>query len=167
MRLLRFALLLLWSALLLAQATPSGAPETTLAGINIRFNNITDVEELYGEQQAMYAVSQKGYAEGSKLYQWTRLTLTLKVLTQPSPAGEKISAIEIKGEGEPGKKAVNSTRRGLRLGAKSSDIKKLYDVDPVNGSATIKWADGTTLIVGVSEKGRVNKLELRAGAIQE
>lgn len=162
MRRLGLMLLLFSAALTLPQSDALDNPETTLAGINVRASRIADVQKLYGQQQSMYAVSQGGYPEGTKLYKWTRLTVTLKVLTEPAATGEVIRAIEVEGEGEPGKKAINLTGRGLSLGAKTGEIKKLYDVEPVSGSATIKWPDGTMLIVGVNEKGRVNRLELRA-----
>jgi len=150
--------------LLLAQTASniSGAPETTLAGIDILHTTIPDVHKMYGEQEALYAVPPDPYPAGTKLYKWGRLTVTLKVLTEPSPSGEIIRAISVEGEGEPGKKPINRTGRGLSLGAKASEIKKLYGVEPEKGFATIKWADGTTLVVGLNNKDRVNKLELRA-----
>ncbi len=156
-----FIFLLLYSALLFAQESPSGAPETTLSGINIRASSIADVQQLYGQQQSMLAVNSGGYPEGTKLYKWTRLTVTLKVLTEPSAKAEVIRAIQVEGEGEPGKKPINQTGSGLSLGDKASKIKDVDGTEPMDGSATVRWPDGTTLIIGVSEKGRVNKLELR------
>lgn len=155
------AVLSLSGALVFAQ-TATGPPETGLAGINIRAMKISDVQKLYRQQDAMYAVPPDPYPAGTKLYKWGRLTLTLKVMTEPSPAGEVIRAIEIDGEGEPQDKPINKTGRGLKLGAKIAEIKKLYGVDLANGLATIKWNDGTTLVIGVNDKGRINKLELRA-----
>lgn len=161
----RIALFVLLSSLLVAaQVVPnnSGAPETVLAGIDFLHTHIPDVQQMYGEQEAMYAVPPNPYPEGTRLYKWGRLTVTLKVLTEPSPAGEAIRVISVEGEGEPGKKAINQTGRGLSLGSKAGEIRKLYGVEPVNGTATIQWPDGTTLIVGINNKDRVNKLELRA-----
>lgn len=158
-----FAVLMLACALLAAQTlTAAGDPETVLAGIDIRQMGIADIQKMYGQQEAMYAVPPDPYPPGTKLYKWGRLTVTLKVLTEPSAKGELIRAIEVQGEGEPGKQAINETGRGLRLGAKASEIKKLYGVEPSNGPATIRWSDGTTLVVTVNERGRVSKLELRA-----
>lgn len=155
------AVLLLSGGLAFAQAA-TGPPETVLAGINIRAMKTSDVQKLYGQQDAVYAVPPDPYPVGTKLYRWGRLTLTLKVMTEPSPAGEAIRAIEIAGEGEPQDKPINKTGRGLKLGAKSTDVKKLYGVDAANGLATIKWSDGTTLLITANDKGRVSKLELRA-----
>jgi hypothetical protein len=164
MRRFGLALFLLCSALLLAQTDTPDSPERVLAGINIVTDHISDVQKLYTQQQAVYAISQDGYPEGTKLYLWSRLTVTLNVLTEPSAEGERIRNIEVTGEGEPGKKAISQTGRGLSLGAKASEIEKRYGVKAVDGSATITWPDGTTLIVGVNDKGRVNKMELRAPA---
>lgn len=163
MRRLALTLLLLQSGLAFAQmlqSFPSAPPETTLSGIKLR-GSIEDVQKLYGQQQFLLAVNSDGYPAGTKVYQWTRLTVTLKVLTEPSSSGESIRVIEVQGEGEPGKKAINRTGRGLSLGDKASKIKEVYDAEPVNSSANLKWPDGTMLIVGLNN-GRVNKLELRA-----
>jgi hypothetical protein len=83
-------------------------------------------------------------------------------MTEPSVNGEIIRAIEIQGEGEPGDKPINKTGRGLKLGAKSKDIQKIYGVEPATPETKIQWPDGTTLIIGMNEKGHVSKLELRA-----
>ena len=145
-----------------ATTLASGEPETVLAGINVRQMRILAVQKLYGEQEAMYAVPPNPYPEGTKLYKWGRLTVTLKVLTEPSTNGDVIHAIEIQGEGEPGDRAINKTGRGLKLGAKSGEVKKLYGLETTGGQTKIQWSDGTTLVVTLNEKGRVSKLELRA-----
>ncbi|MGZ4815575.1 MAG: hypothetical protein ACXVZV_09215 [Terriglobales bacterium] len=145
----------------LAAQTATGSPETVLAGIDIRHTTIPGIQKLYGQQDAMYAVPPDPYPQGTKLYKWGRLTVTLKVLTEPSPQGDVVKAIEVEGEGEPQDKPINKAGRGLKLGAKASDIKKLYGVDSSNGETKIQWLDGTTLIVTL-KKERVSKLELRA-----
>ena len=158
------AIPLLFCPLVLAQTAPNagGAPETVLAGIDIHHTPLASIQKMYGQQDAMYGVPPDPYPPGTKLYEWRRLTVRLKVLTEPAGSGELIRAISVEGEGEPGKQPINQGGRGLKLGAKSSEIKKLYGVDPSSGPATIKWSDGTTLIVTVNEKGRVSKMELRA-----
>jgi len=155
---------LLFGSVLPAQTTPNaiGPSESTLAAIDPHHTTIAAVQQMYGLQEAVFAVPPDPYPEGTKLYKWGRLTVTLKVLTEPSPVGEVLRAVSIEGQGEPGNKAINKTGRGLTLGAKASEIKKLYGVEPQNGAATIKWPDGTTLLVTLNEKGRVSKLELRA-----
>ncbi len=159
-------LILLGVSLSAAQATNSsapGEPESVLAGIDIRHMRIADVQRLYGEQEAMYAVTADPYPTGTKLYKWGRLTVTLKVLTEPTVKdGDVIRAIEIQGEGDPGNKAINKTGRGLKLGAKAGEAKKIYGVEAVDGQTKIRWSDGTTLVVTLNEKERVSKLELRA-----
>lgn len=146
-----------------ATAPAAGEPESVLAGIDIRHMRIADVQKLYGEQQAMYAVTASPYRAGTKLYQWGRLTVTLKVLTEPTiKDGEVIRAIEIGGEGEPGDKAINKTGRGLKLGARGGEVKKIYGIGPIDGQRKIQWGDGTTLVITLNEKERVRKLELRA-----
>jgi hypothetical protein len=143
-------------------SAPSGSPETVLAGIDIHHTTIASIEKTDGPHDAMYAVPPNPYPPGTKLYKWGRLTVTLKVLTEPKGSSEVIRAIEVEGEGEPGDKAINKTGRGLKLGAKAGDIHKLYGVDAANGSATLQWSDGTTLIVTLNDKNRVHKMELRA-----
>jgi hypothetical protein len=147
-----------------AQNAPnaSGQPESVLAGIDIHHADIAGIQKMYGQQDAMYGVPPNPYPPGTKLYKWGRLTVTLKVLTEPSAPGEIIRAIEVEGEGEPGDKAINKTGRGLKLGAKAAEIKKLYGVEAADGSATIKWDDGTTLVITLNGNNRVSKLELRA-----
>jgi hypothetical protein len=153
--------MLLASSILTAQST-SGPTEVSLAGINIKTMRIADVQKIYGQQEAIYAVPPDPYPQGTKLYKWGRLTVTLKAMTEPSVNGEIIRAIEIQGEGEPGDKPINKTGRGLKLGAKSKDIQKIYGVEPATPETKIQWPDGTTLIIGMNEKGHVSKLELRA-----
>ena len=111
---------LLFSSVLLAQTAPnaSGPPESVLAGIDPYHTTIADIQKMYGLQEAVFAIPPNPYPPGTKLYKWGRLTVTLKVLTEPSAQGEAIRAIEVEGEGEPGDKAINKTGRGLRLGAK-------------------------------------------------
>jgi hypothetical protein len=154
---------LLFSSVIFSQTAPNaiGQPETSLAGIDPHHTTIADIQKLYGLQEAMIAVPPNPYPEGTRLYKWRRLTATLKVLTEPSPNGEVIRAIEVAGEGEPGDQPINKTGRGLKLGAKAAEIKKLYGIEPAKGETTIKWPDGTTLVVGTNEKGRVSKIELR------
>ncbi len=156
-------LALLLTSLLLAQTVPNaaGQPESSLAGIDPNHTTIDAIQQMYGLQEAVFAVPPDPYPEGTKLYKWGRLTVTLKVLTEPSANGEVIRAISIEGEGEPGNKPIHKTGRGLKLGDKGSEIKKIYGVEPVNGQATMLWKDGTTLLVTLNEKGRVSKLELR------
>jgi len=158
------AILILSSALLTAQTAPNGTgtPETVLAGIDIHHTTIASIQKMYGQQDGMYGVPPNPYPPGTKLYEWRRLTVTLKLLMEPAGSAEVIRAISVEGEGEPGRQPINQTGRGLKLGAKSSEINKQYGVDASGGSTTIKWSDGTTLVISVNEKGRVSKLELRA-----
>jgi hypothetical protein len=161
------AVVLLFLASAITAGTPSpkaaGEPETVLAGIDVHHTTIAAIQKMYGPQDSMYAVPPNPYPAGTKLYKWGRLTVMLKVLTEPSDSGEIIRAIEIEGEGEPGDHAINKTGRGLKLGAKASEIDKLYAVGATNGTATLQWSDGTTLVITVNEKNRVRKMELRAG----
>ena len=156
--------LLLCSMLLAGQVTldTTGEPETILAGIDPHHTTIAAVQQKYGLQEAIFAVPPDPYPEGTKLYKWGRLTVTLKVLTEPSAKGEVIRAVSVEGDGEPGDQAINKTGRGLKLGAKASEIKKLYGAEPANGQTRLQWKDGTTLVIGTNGKGRVSKLELRA-----
>ena len=138
LRLLLPFLLLCLSAL--AQ-NPTGSPEDVLAGINIHSMHIADVQKIYGQQEAVYAVPPGPYPEGTKLYKWGRLTVTLKVLTEPSINGEVIRAIQVEGQGEPGDKPINKTGRGLKLKAKATDVKKIYGVDPAGPETSVHWPD--------------------------
>src|SRR4051812_38731287 len=110
--------------------TAAGTPEPVLAGINIREMKIADVQKMYGPQDAVYGVPPDPYPQGSKLHKWGRLNMNLKVLTEPSRKGHIIKAIEVQGEGETQDKPINKTGRGLKLGAKSGDIKKIYGLEP-------------------------------------
>jgi len=139
-----------------------GEPERSLAGINFTQTGTADIEKMYGAHSAMIAVTEEPYPAGTKLYKWGRLTVTLKVLTEPEAGHDVIRDIEVRGEGEPGNQLINRTGRGLKLGAKTSEIKKIYGIDGVSGANTLQWPDGTTLVIDVSEAGRVSRLELRA-----
>ena len=92
--------LLLASFMLSAQTETqgTGAPERVLAGINLQQMKIPEVQKMYGPQEAMYAVPPDPYPPGTRLYKWGRLTVTLKVLTEPAPNGEVIRVVEVSGE---------------------------------------------------------------------
>ena len=145
-----------------AAQTATGPPETVLAGIDLRHTTIAAIQKLYGQQDAMYAVPPDPYPQGTKLYKWGRLTVTLRVLTEPSPQGEVIKAVQVEGQGEPNDKPINKTGRGLKLSAKASEINKIYGREPSGAETKIQWPDGTILIVTLNDKQRVGKLELRA-----
>jgi hypothetical protein len=141
----------------LAALGQSGPPETVLAGIDIHHSRIADIVRMYGDPDGVYAAPAP-YPSGTKQYKWGRLTLTLKVLTEPTPQGDAITAIQIEGEGDG--KAVSRTGRGLKLGDKIQSIKKFYGTDTDGGSATLTWPSGEVLIIHVSGKARVDRLEL-------
>lgn len=148
---------LLWLALLpaivLAQA--SGAPETTLAGINIESATIADVIQLYGQPEAIYAVPDP-YPAGTKQYKWGRLTLTLAVLTEPAASGSRITAIQIEGDGD--NTSASSTGRGLKLGEKEQAIKKIYGVESLGPDIRLNWKRTALLIY--LKKSRITRMEL-------
>jgi hypothetical protein len=152
----RYALILLFLALPALSPT-QGSPETVLSGIDIHQTLIANVTKLYGEPEGVFAVPAP-YPEGTKQYKWGRLTVTLLVLTKPSASGDRISAIQIEGEGDG--KPVSRTGRGLKLGDKSEMIKKIYGVDPKSPDTTLEWPSGETLVIHLNDKSRVDRLEL-------
>lgn len=147
---------LFWLTAAFAQAP--GSPETVLAGIDIHHTKVADMMKLYGEPEGVYAAPEP-YPAGTRQYKWGRLTLTLMVLTEPSPTGDKITAIQIQGQGDG--KAISSTGRGLKLSDKPQRVKKLYSVDAVNPSTSLEWPSGETLLIHLDDKLRIDRLELK------
>ena len=134
-----------------------GESETVLAGIDIFHSTIADIVKLYGPPEGVYAAPEP-YPAGTKQYKWGRLTVTLKVLTEPTKSGDQITAIQIDGEGDG--KPISRTGRGLKLNDKQQEIKKIYGVEPADSSATLEWPDGVMLLVRTNAKARVDRLEL-------
>jgi hypothetical protein len=140
-------------------ATPSGTPETTLAGIELGRTTFAEIQKMYGKPNVSNS------AGGSTLFQWQRLTVTLTVATvfnpknPHDPNGTPIS-IAIQGEGDRENTPVNRSGRGLKLGAKASEVKKLYGVEAPSGTTNLTWTNGTALAVRVGEKGKVDRMEL-------
>jgi hypothetical protein len=135
----------------------SGPAETMLAGIDIHQTRISDIINLYGEPEGVYAAPAP-YLAGTKQYKWGRLTVTLKVLTEPTPRGDSITAIQIDGDGNG--KPISETGRGLKLGDKPQSIKKVYGIEPTNSSANLTWPSGERLLIHLGTKGRVDRIEL-------
>jgi hypothetical protein len=158
--------LLIISSFTLAQPaafTPSGPPETSLAGIEIRQFKIEDAVRLHGKPDGIIGINQDPYPPGTKMYKWGRLTVTLHVLTQPvgQPPMETITAIQIKGQGDPQKSSISQTGRGLKLGSKASEIKKLYGDYRADGpNVELAWPDGTRLTIHLNDKSRIDQMEL-------
>lgn len=154
------ALLLLLLSVLAAppvSAQASSEPDAVLAGIDIFHTTISDVIKLYGPPEGVYAAPEP-YPAGTKQYKWGRLTVTLRVLVQPTNSGEQITAVQIDGEGDG--KPISRTGRGLKLNDKQQQIKKLYGIEPSASSASIEWADGIGLFIRVNAKSRVDRIEL-------
>jgi hypothetical protein len=153
----------MWRILLLfllvapAFAQTPGTPETVLAGIDIHHTPIANVSKLYGEPEGVFAAPEP-YPAGTKQYKWGRLTVTLLVLTQPTPAGDTVTAIQIQGDGD--NRPISRTGRGLKLGDKAEAVKKLYNVNPQVPLTTIDWPSGEKLIIHCNDKSRVDRLEL-------
>jgi hypothetical protein len=152
----RYALILLFVALPALSQT-QGSPETVLSGIDIHHTLVADVTKMYGEPEGVFAVPAP-YPEGTKQYKWGRLTVTLLVLTRTLASGDRISAIQIQGEGDG--KPISRTGRGLKLSDKSEIIKKLYGVEAKFPETTLEWPSGETLVVHLNDKSRVDRLEL-------
>jgi hypothetical protein len=150
-----FVFALLYATAAAAQA--SGQPETTLAGIDIHHSTIADAIKLHGEPEGVYAAPAP-YPSGTKQYKWGRLTVTLRILTEPTPARDKITVIQIDGDGD--NRPISRTGRGLRLGDKAQTIKKLYGVELNGSSVTLQWAEGEVLLIHRNDRARVDHLEL-------
>ena len=147
-------ILLLCSA---AVAQEKNAPETVLAGIDILHTTIPDIIKLYGPPEGVFAAPEP-YPAGTKQYKWGRLTVTLRVITEPTPTGNKITAIQIDGDGDG--KPISRTGRGLKLGDKPAAIHKIYGIEPTGPSTTIQWPGGPTLLIRTDAKSRIDRLEL-------
>ena len=137
-----------------AQTSP---PETVLAGIDIFHAKIADVISLYGPPEGVYAAPEP-YPAGTRQYKWGRLTVTLKVLTEPTPSGDQITVIQIDGEGDG--KPISRTGRGLKLNDKAKEITRVYGATPAGSSATLTWPDGVSLFVRLNGQSRIDRLEL-------
>jgi len=140
-----------------ALAQDESAPETVLAGIDIFHTTIPEIIKLYGPPEGVFAAPEP-YPVGTRQYKWSRLTVTLRVLTEPTPAGDRIAAIQIDGDGDG--KPISRTGRGLKLGEKAKAIRKVYGVEPSGQSTTIEWPKGLTLLVRANENSRIDRLEL-------
>lgn len=154
LRHLLLAILLLSTA---ALSQEKAAPENVLAAIDIFHSTIPEIIKLYGPPEGVFAAPEP-YPVGTKQYKWTRLTVTLRVLTEPTPAGDRIAAIQIDGDGDG--KPISRTGRGLKLGEKAEAMRKVYGVEPSGQSTTIEWPNGLTLLVRANEKSRIDRLEL-------
>lgn len=141
----------------IAVAQDKGMPETVLAGIDIFHTTIPDIIKLYGPPEGVYAASEP-YPVGTRQYKWGRLTVTLRVLTEPSPSGDKVTAIQIDGDGDG--KPISRTGRGLKLSDKPEAIHKIYGQKSSGNTVTLEWPDGIVLMVRINEKSRVDRLEL-------
>jgi hypothetical protein len=140
-------------------AAASGPPETSLAGIELGHSTIADIGKMYGKPNVIQS-------SGSiTLFQWQRLTVTLTVATtydanNPANSDAKPVSIAIQGEGDPEKRGISRTGRGLRLGAKDSDVKKIYGIDVKKGSNTLTWSGERSLTIRMNDSGRVDRIEL-------
>jgi hypothetical protein len=139
-------------------AQTPGPPETVLAGVDIHQTKIPEIIRMYGEPEGVFAAPAP-FPAGTKQYNWGRLTLTLLVLTEPSPSGDRITAIQISGEGDG--KPISSTGRGLKLDDKQQQIKKIYRVKSSGALTTLHWSSGETLMIRLNDKQRVDRLELK------
>lgn len=157
MYMIRNLLVALFLLTTVAAAENKGAPETILANINIFHTTIADITKMYGPPEGVYAAPAP-YPAGTKQYKWGRLTVTLRVLTEPTPSGDKITAIQIDGDGD--RKPISRTGRGLDLGDKSDKIRKLYGVEPSGPTTTLQWPDGPTLLIRTNARSRIDRLEL-------
>jgi hypothetical protein len=140
-----------------APAQSPGPPETVLADIDIHHATIPEIEKLYGEPEGVFAAPAP-YPVGTKQYKWGRLTVTLRVLTEPTSTGDAITAIQIDGDGDG--KPVSRTGRGLKLGDKAKALHKLYGVEPAATFAKLRWPTGESLLVHLDARSRVDRLEL-------
>jgi hypothetical protein len=139
----------------------TGPPETSLAGIELGHTTIADIEKMYGKANV---VSNAG---GTTLFQWQRLTVALTIATQfdpknPSDPSGTVISVAVQGEGD--NKPISRTGRGLKLGAKVSDVKKIYGVEANSGTTTLNWPNGTTLSVRLADNQKIDRLELTTSA---
>ena len=154
---LRHLLLVILLLSTAALSQEKAAPENVLAAIDIFHSTIPEIIKLYGPPEGVFAAPEP-YPVGTKQYKWTCLTVTLRVLTEPTPAGDRIAAIQIDGDGDG--KPISRTGRGLKLGEKAEAMRKVYGVEPSGQSTTIEWPNGLTLLVRANEKSRIDRLEL-------
>jgi hypothetical protein len=140
-----------------AFAQDKNAAESILAGIDIFHTTIPDIIKLYGPPEGVYAAPEP-YPSGTKQYKWGRLTVTLRVLTEPSSSGDKITAIQIDGDGDG--KPISRTGRGLKLGDKAEAVRKIYAVAPTGDATTVQWPNGASLLVHTNPKSHIDRMEL-------
>ena len=145
-----------------------GKPETRMGPVLLDRTNVNDLVRLYGEPSGRKVISDDNMGtRGEYVYSWKIGPAKLEVRTWFQPKGESaIDSVEVWGDS-----AVQfATGRGLRLGAKRSDIKRLYGdryqsgKKQPNGLAFVflQWSIGNELHVDLNENGRVDHILLVA-----
>ncbi|MDQ3799589.1 MAG: hypothetical protein M3384_09075 [Acidobacteriota bacterium] len=143
-------------------------PEKKLAGISLERSRVSDVVEMYGEPPCVIKRESAGYADSYDYY-WYPDGVTLHVFVESGKelAGNSyISMIEI--EGSAANAPTARTGAGLELGAKLSELKRIYgrrfkirnipeyDIHDV----TVQWRSGYTLTAKLDRENRIETLSL-------
>jgi hypothetical protein len=143
-----------------------GKPEKQLAGINLASDKIADIIKRHGKPSKIEKQPSPDDLDMCDYY-WIKAKAKLHVLVVRSAGLEYISLIEI--EGSVNKKGIGRTGRGLKIGDRLSDLRRIYgsrykirDIPDRNiHDVMIEWrAEEFSLVAELDKKGSIKKLSL-------
>ena len=145
-----------------------GKPETRLGPVLLDQTTVNDLVRLYGEPCGRKVISDDNQGtRGERIYSWKMGPAKLEVRTWFQPKGESaIDSVEVWGDSAE----QLTTGCGLHLGAKKSDINRLYGDRYQSGSKKphgsafvfLQWRIGNELHVDLNENGQVDHILLVA-----
>ena len=170
--------MLLTAPVCLADHLPSelqarGTPERRLAGIRLDRSKVSDVIKMYGKPSRVVHHPKPPNLNTVDTYEyfWTKpgVELHLLVYRLGVTGGEYIALIEVEGSRASG--TYGRTGKGLKLGDKLVDLRRLYgrrfkrDRLPTGEmyAVTVQWrSEEYDLGAWFDERGRITKLSLSA-----
>lgn len=145
-----------------------GAPEKQLAGIHLEQSTIADVIKKYGKPSKIEKQPAPSQFEIVDYY-WDLAQSRLHVLVMFMGCTESISLIEV--EDSRSSKKFAGTGRGLKIGDRLSDLRRIYGkryaVRHIPRQkihdVRLEWRDGGfSLVSELNKTGRIKKLSLIA-----
>ena len=145
-----------------------GTPEKQLAGVHLESSTIADVIKKYGKPSKIEKQPSSSQFEMVDYY-WDLAKSRLHVLVVFMGCTESISLIEVE---EPGNsKRFAGTSRGLKIGDRLSDLRRIYGKryairriprQKIH-DVRLEWRDGGfSLVSELNKTGRIKKLSLIA-----
>jgi hypothetical protein len=156
----------------------AGRPEHTLSGIEVGLQapgmRIAEIIKMYGAPKSKEDAVVPDGAGGTRFYVWEWPGLRMSVATYfyyrqgpgKEPVESRVAYADVWGDGVRG--VIGTTGRGLGLGSTLEQQKAVYGVNysvpyAEKGGTTyvsIKWEDGTELMVDYGPNGRSNHIRL-------